>query len=42
VAVGSCDRKTRGGEGFGSKYPKLSCYGSVSDVPCETAMGDSV
>jgi hypothetical protein len=26
VAVGSCDRKTRGGEGFGSKYPKLMSY----------------
>ena len=42
VAVGSCDRKTRGREGFGLKYPKPSRYGSVSGAPCETAMGDGM
>jgi hypothetical protein len=42
IAVGSCDLKTRGREGFGSKYSKPSCYGSISGVPCKTAMGDSV
>ena len=34
VVVGLCDHETRGGEGFGSKYPKLSCYGSVSGALC--------
>jgi hypothetical protein len=42
VVVGSCDREKRGGEGFGSKYPKASRYGSVLGTPCETAMGDGV
>ena len=42
MAVGLCDLETRGREGFGSKYPKPSCYGSISGAPCETAMGDSV
>jgi hypothetical protein len=40
VVVWSCDRETRGGERFGSKYPKPSRYGSVSGAPCETATGN--
>ena len=42
MVVGSCERETRGGEGFGSKYPKPSRYGSVLGVPCGTATGDGV
>jgi hypothetical protein len=39
VVVGWCDHETRGEEGFGSKYLKPSCYGSVSGMPCEMTMG---
>ena len=42
VAVASCDHKSRGGEGFGSKYQKLCHDGSVLGTPCGTAMGDGV